>query len=131
MKAMVRTETVLDAWKTVREDTAIAVEEFPAAEVDFRPTPELMTFGELGRPILDAGQALAGMLLDGVENFTGPRFREQIAKYRPALPEHPDAATLAAELRKSVTVRTAELAAKDADFFSGLITRVDGMRATR
>jgi len=42
---MVRTETVLDSWKTVRQDTAQAVEDFPAAELDFKATPDLMTFG--------------------------------------------------------------------------------------
>ena len=41
---MVRVEHVLDSWRTIRQDTAAAVEEFPAADLDYRPTPELMTF---------------------------------------------------------------------------------------
>ena len=57
---MVRTETVLDSWKTVRQDTAQAVEDFPATELDFKATPDLMTFGELARHVLDAGHALSG-----------------------------------------------------------------------
>jgi uncharacterized damage-inducible protein DinB len=128
---MVRKETVLDSWKTVRQDTAQAVEDFPAAELDFKATPELMTFGELARHILDAGHALTGMLLDGVDNLATPQFRETIGKYRPPLPESLDAAALASELRKSVETRTAELAAKGDDFFSGFITRFDGQRVTR
>ena len=128
---MVRKETVLDSWKTVRQDTAQAVEDFPAAELDFKATPDLMSFGELGRHILDAGHALTGMLLDGVDDLTTPQFREMIGKYKPQLPEHLDAATLASELRKTMETRAAELAAKNEDFYSGLITRFDGQRVTR
>jgi len=128
---MVRKETVLDSWKIVRQDTAQAVEDFPAAELDFKATPDLMSFGELGRHILDAGHALTGMLLDGVDDLTTPQFREMIGKYKPQLPEHLDAATLASELRKTMETRAAELAAKNEDFYSGLITRFDGQRVTR
>ena len=42
---MVRVEQVLDSWRPIRQDTAAAVEDFPAGELDFRPTPELATFG--------------------------------------------------------------------------------------
>lgn len=115
----------------MREDTAQAVEDFPAGELDFKATPDLMTFGELARHILDAGHGLTGMLLDGVDNFATPQFREMIGKYKPELPEHLDAATLASELRKSLETRRAEFAAKDHDFFAGIITRFDGQRVTR
>jgi uncharacterized damage-inducible protein DinB len=128
---MVRTETVLDSWKTVRQDTAQAVEDFPATELDFKATPDLMTFGELARHVLDAGHALSGMLLDGVDNMTTPQFRETMGKYRLQLPENLDAATLASELRKSVETQTAALSGKGEDFFSGIITRFDGQRVTR
>jgi len=128
---MVRTETVLDSWKTVRQDTAQAVEDFPATELDYKATPDLMSFGELARHILDAGHALTGMLLDGVDNLATPQFREMVGKYATQLPQNLDAATLAIELRKSVETRAAELAAKNADFFSGIITRFDGQRVTR
>ena len=128
---MVRKETVIDSWKSVREDTAQAVEDFPASDVDFKATPDLMTFGELGRHILDAGHALSGMLLDGIDNLQTPQFREMIDKYRPQLPELLDSATLASELRKSMETRAAELGAKSDDFFSGVITRFDGQRVTR
>ena len=50
---MVRKETVIDSWKSVRQDTAQAVEDFPAAELDFKATADLMSFGERGRHILD------------------------------------------------------------------------------
>jgi uncharacterized damage-inducible protein DinB len=54
-----------------------------------------------------------------------------VGNYKPQLPEKLDAATLAAELRKSVETQTAALAAKGEDFFSGIITRFDGQRVTR
>ena len=75
---MVRKETVIDSWKSVREDTAQAVEDFPASEMDFKATPDLMTFGQLGRHILDAGHALSGMMLAGIDNLQTPQFRELI-----------------------------------------------------
>jgi uncharacterized damage-inducible protein DinB len=128
---MVRTQTVIDSWKTVREDTALAVEDFPATELDFKATPDMMTFGELARHILDAGHALTGLLLDGVDNFATPQFREMLGKYKPFLPEPPDSATLASELRKSLDTRSAELSAKDDDFYAGIITRFDGQKVTR
>ena len=128
---MVRKETVIDSWNSVRQDTAQAVEDFPAAELDFKATPDLMSFGELGRHILDAGHALTGMLLDGVDNLATPQLREMIGKYKPQLPEQLDGATLASELRKSMETRVAELTAKGEDFYSGLITRFDGQRVTR
>jgi uncharacterized damage-inducible protein DinB len=128
---MVRTQTVIDSWKTVREDTALAVEDFPPAELDFKATPDLMTFGELARHILEAGHALTGILLDGVDNLATPEFRERLGKYMPPLPEKLESAALAAELRKSIETRAAELSAKGADFYSGIITRFDGQKVTR
>ena len=128
---MVRKETVLDSWKVVRQDTAQAVEDFPAAEMDFKATPDLMSFGELGRHILDAGHALTGLLLDGVDNLATPQFREMLGKYRLPLAEKLDSPTLALELRKSIETRVAELAEKGDDFYSGVITRFDGQKVTR
>src|SRR5882724_7728652 len=106
---MDRLQAVLDSWKTIRQDTAQAVEDFPASDFDFKATPDLMSFEDLGRHILDAGHALSGMLLDGVDNLATPQFREMIGKYRPPLPERLDAPTLASELRKSIETRSAEL----------------------
>lgn len=128
---MVRLETVLDSWKSVRQDTAQAVEDFPAGEMDFRPTPELMTFRELGRHILDAGSALTGMLLDGEENFQRPDIRERFPRYFPPLPADAGAAALAAELRSSVEQACQRLAAQPAEFWPYIITRFDGQRVTR
>ena len=131
MIPMVRLETVLDTWKTVRNDTVQALEDFPAHELDFKPVADVASFGEIARHILDSSHALTGMLLDGLEDLSGPNFRALIDKYRPSLPEKPDAATLARELRKSVEQRTSQLAARDAAFFAHIITRFDGQRVTR
>jgi hypothetical protein len=99
---MVRKETVLDSWKTVRQDTAQAVEDFPAAELDFKPVADLMSFREIARHILDAGHALTGLMLDGVEDMATPQFRESLSKYIAELPPTPDAAALAQALRDNV-----------------------------
>lgn len=126
---MVRVESVLDSWKTVRQDTAQAVEDMPAGEFDFKPVPELASFGEIARHILDAGHALTGLMLAGVDNLV--EGRKSMKQYVLPLPEKLDAHTLAAELRSAVDQRCAELARQPADFFAGMITRFDGQRVTR
>ena len=128
---MVRLQTVLDSWKSVRQDTAQAVEDFPSDQFDYRPTPELMTFGELGRHILEAGHALTGLLLAGEMDLSGGRMRELLKNHMPAAPENPDAQTLSAQLRNEVESRCAELAAQPPDFYSTVITRFDGVKVTR
>lgn len=128
---MIRPEAVLDTWKAVRQDTAQAVEDFPAAEMDFKPTADVMTFRETARHILDAGYALTGMLLDGVENLQTPQFREMVRKYVAELPDTPDAGTLAEELRQKLELRTAQLAGQPPEFWAQVITRFDGLRVTR
>jgi len=128
---MIRLETVLDSWKTVRQDTAQAVEDFPAVEMDFKPVKDVMSFGEIARHILVASYGITGMLLDGVENMATPQFRENVQRYAAELPAAQDAGSLAALLRQSLQQRTAELAAQPAEFFEHVITRFDGQRVTR
>ena len=128
---MIRTETVLESWKTVRQDTAQAVEDFPAAELDFKPVGECMTFREIARHILEAGHALTGLLLDGVENMATPRFRESLQKYIAELPQTPDEASFGHALRQSIERRAAQLARQPAEFFAHVITWFDGQQMTR
>ena len=128
---MVRLETGLDSWKTVREDTAQAVEDFPANELDFKPLADVANFREIARHILEAGHALSGMIVDGVDNLAVPEFRQMIGKYVAELPETPDAVSLGKELRAAVDQRAAQLAAQPAAFFAQEITRFDGQRVTR
>ncbi|MGA2724937.1 MAG: DinB family protein [Bryobacteraceae bacterium] len=128
---MVRVEQVLDSWKTIRQDTAAAVEEFPAGDLDYRPTPEVMTFREIARHILDASHALTGMLLAGDDNFAAPDFRERLKRHMRGLDAGAGASELAAALRDSLDERTARLAAQPAEFFAHIITRMDGQKVTR
>jgi uncharacterized damage-inducible protein DinB len=128
---MVRLETVLDSWRSIRADTAQAVEEFPASELDFRPVPDVMSFRDIAVHILQAGHGLTGLLLDGVENLATPDFRERV-KERGAVPTaEASAQALAAALRQTVETRCRELAGQPPEFFSHLITRMDGRRVTR
>lgn len=106
------------------------MEDFPAGELDFKPCPDVMTFREIARHILVAGHGLTGLLLEGEEHLMGPQFREKIAKFA-LLPPDAGAADLARELRASVEQRASEFAAQPADFWSGIVTRVDGARVTR
>ena len=128
---MVRIDAVLDSWKTIRSDTAQAVEEFPAEDMDFRPVPELMSFRENAMHILNAGNGLAGLLLDGVESMATPEFRERLKKHASPIGGEASPKELAAELRKAVEELTGKLAAHGPDFYAGMITRFDGQKVTR
>ena len=128
---MVRLDSVLNSWKTIREDTAQAVEDFSAHDLDYKPTEGVMTFGEIGRHILEASHALTGLLLDGTDNLATPQFRELMGKYITQLPKTEGAGALARELRLQMDRRVAELAARPAEFYAGEITRFDGQRVTR
>src|SRR5207237_7764765 len=79
--AMVRLEAILSSWKTIRQDTAQAVEDCPAGELDFKPTPELDSFRQIAMHCLNAGNGLTGLLLEGEESLTGPEFREKMKKH--------------------------------------------------
>lgn len=128
---MVRTQAVVDSWKSVRNDTAQAVEEFPAGEMDFRPMPDLMTFRENALHILNAGNGLVGILLDGVENMAVPEFRELLKKHASPVGAEATPQELAAELRRAVEVLGEKLAAQSPEFYAGMITRFDGQQVTR
>ena len=128
---MVRVQQVLDSWSGIRQDTAAAVEDFPAGEMAFRPTPELATFGEIARHILDASDGLIGLLLAGEDNFTGPEFRAKLKPHMRALPADASPAELAKALRDSIAERAAQLAAQSPEFYAHVITRVDGQQVTR
>ena len=122
---------MLDTWKSIRKDTVAAVEEFPAAEFDFRPTADVATFREIAVHILNAGDGLTGLLLEGENNFASPERRARMKQYLRNLPPEAGAPELAAALRASIEERAAALAAKPAEFFAQTVTRVDGLQVTR
>ena len=128
---MVRVEHVIDSWQTIREDAARAVEDFGDSDPDFRPSPDVMTFREAARHILDAGDGLTGLLLAGEDNFATPEFRTRMKAHLRSLPADAGAPELAAALRESVAARAAALARQPAEFFAQTITRFDGQRVTR
>jgi len=128
---MVRIDSVLSSWKTVREDTAQAVEDFSAHDLGYKPTADLMSFGDIARHILQAGHGLTALMLDGVDNMATPEFRPAMEKHIAQLPKAEGAGALARELRSQLEADTAKLASKPAEFFAGEITRFDGQRVTR
>src|SRR5438093_1032821 len=128
---MVRVEQVIESWKSIRQDAITAVEEFPAGEFGFRPAPDVMTFGELARHILDAGDGLTGMLLAGEESLLMPANRGKLKLHMRNIPADADPPALAAALRESVEERCAALAEQSAAFFAHIITKFDGEKVTR
>ena len=121
----------MDSWKAIRQDTIAAVEEFPAGDLDFRPTAEIATFREIALHILNAGEGLTKLLLEGEDDFSNPERRARMKQYFRSFPPDVGAPELAAALRSSIEDCTAGLAAAPADFWGQMITRVDGQRVTR
>jgi uncharacterized damage-inducible protein DinB len=128
---MVRVEQVLESWKAVRRDTAQAVLDMPAEAMSFQPVPELMTFGQIARHVLDAGHALVQSLLDGAEDFSAPGFRESLKKHYSGLGESASPAELAEELTAALERDCAALAAQPEEFHAKTIKRLDGQPVTR
>ncbi len=128
---MVRLETILTSWKAVREDTAGAVELFPADDLRAQPVPDVMCFGDIARHILESSHALVGMLLDGVENMMVPEFRPMVQKYAEQVRVPQETQALTDRLRGALGEQLTKLAAQDPEFYSAEITRFDGQRVTR
>jgi hypothetical protein len=104
---MVRLETVLDSWREIRQDTASAVEEFPPDALDATPIEGVASFRETARHVLDAGAALAGLLLEGMENFQSPAFRERLPHLKTPLSDDAPSAPRAAVRQKNPEARLA------------------------
>ncbi len=128
---MIRTESVIQSWKATRADSATAVEEFPADAFDFAPAEGLMTFRQIARHILEAGNALAGVLLDGEENLSLPATREKFKQYSSGLPDDVGGMELAAAMRDSIDRLGKELEAKPPAFYEHVITSITGASVTR
>jgi len=126
---MVRLEAVLNSWKTVRQDTAQAVAEMP--ELDYQPTPELLSFRALAVHVLNAGHALTQLLVDGTEDMTAPGFRDKMGAYFLPVPADAEAGVLVEMLTSTLDADVDVLASRPSDFWAGLITRFDGQRVTR
>jgi len=128
---MVRVEQVIDSWKNIRQDTGTAVADFPAGEFDYRPAAELQTFGEIAHHILVATHALTGLLLAGETDFTGPDFRARVSSQVTHIPEKLEPAELVRQLGASADERAAQLGGRPAEFWAGMVKRMDGAMVTR
>lgn len=127
---MVRIQSFLESWQATRRDAATAVTDMPEADLDFRPTPELMPFREIAVHVLNAGHAFVSLLLDGADNLAAPDFRDRLKAH--AIDTAGLTGTeLAARMNETLTSDLAALAARDSSFFGEMITRFDGAAVTR
>ena len=131
MNLMVRSQFVLDSWKTIRKDVVAAVREFPAEAFQEKPVEGVDSFATIAQHILNAGHAFPGILMTGTDNLQTPDFRERMKAHMYDLPATATPAELADALEKSIESRTAELARQPEEFFTQEITRFDGARLTR
>jgi len=119
---MVRVDFLLSTWKAIREDVALAVEEFPAGELDYRPTAEVDSFRQIARHIYNVGEGITGMIL-ARDPATGQEFRDRMKAHIAPLADDVSAADLASALRRSIDKRCTQIAAQPPEFFSEIMTR--------
>lgn len=127
---MVRLQPFLESWQAARRDAATAVTDMPEADLDFRPTPELMPFREIAVHVLNAGHGLVSLLLDGVDNMATPDFRDRLRAHSIDTAGL-TGAELAARMNETLTSDLAALSGRDSAFFGGVITKFDGTSVTR
>ena len=128
---MVRLDAVIDSWKSIRRDTVQAWLDMPAADAEFRPTPEIMKYRDLAVHILNASHAMIAMLLSGDTDFADPGFRDRMRAHFLDASAF-DAAALASQLEIVQEADSAKLqAVTDPTFWATLMTRFDGARVTR
>lgn len=128
---MVRVETVLETWRTIRSDSAQAVLDWPEEAMTFRATPELMTFGQIARHILDSGHSLTSLLLEGETNFQAPDFRARLEKNLTGVLDDAAPAEMAAALTRMLDGRLEELRGQPAEWWDARVTKWDGQVLTR
>jgi len=108
-----------------------ALLDMPADSLSYQPTPDLMTYRDLALHILNAGSALAGLLIDGVDDWTVPGFRDGMKKYYADIPDTAHAEDIAELLTQSIEQDCGRLAGKPAEFWEGMMRRFDGQEVTR
>ena len=123
-------ETLFELWRGMRAESVTAVREFPAEAFDAEIIPGFMSFRKLNRHILEAGQILLAMLLDGVENFQAPETRAKFASYPETVPADVSQADLAAALEAGLEERIGRLQAQPAEFWTRELTHFTGARVT-
>jgi uncharacterized damage-inducible protein DinB len=128
---MVRVDTVLDTWGSVRADAARAVQEWPAAEMGFRAAPELMTYGEIARHILDAGHGLTGILLSGETDFQAADFRAKLAGYYSGLNDDAGPGELAEAMERLAVERIEAMRGQSPEWWAAVVRKWDGQELTR
>ncbi len=128
---MVRLESFLKSWQTVRADAAQAVEDFPQHDLDYAPAEGMMTLRQNARHILEAANALIGLLLDGETDFAAPGVRDKFKAYDSGLAPDVAGVDLAAAMRTSQESLSARLAAQPPEFYSRIIAGIGGQAMTR
>lgn len=115
----------------MRKDVAGAVRDFPAEAFEEKPIDGVDSFGQIARHILNAGHGFPGLLMAGLDNLQTTDFREKMKAHLYMLPEKCTPAQLADALEQALDTRIAELSKQPEAFFTGEITRFDGVRLTR
>jgi len=128
---MVRVDTVLETWRTIRKDSAQAVLDWPDPSMTFQATPDLMTFGQIARHILDSSHALTALLLAGVTDFQTPDFRANLEKHLTGVAETGPPGEMADALTRVLDARIEELRAQPAEWWATQVTKWDGQVLTR
>ena len=123
-----QTETLLDLWRKLRQESVLALEEFPGEALDEELIPGFMNFRTLHRHILDSTHVLTGLLLDGATEFNKPEVRAQFPKHLPVIEENAGAQAIAEALSARMEERISQLAVQPAEFWDREVVHFTGAR---
>lgn len=119
------------AWEFARRGVIAEVENLPADQFDFRPTPETRSVAELIRHIVESGQMMAGELTRPDGDFQRQSFDEFIREYAGDVVGASSKESLLELLETTHAEGEAKIQAVGDPFMLGAIRQFDGTRASR
>jgi uncharacterized damage-inducible protein DinB len=123
-----QTEALLNLWKLLRQESILALREFPAESLDEELIPGFMTFRDLHRHIVESTHILTGLLLDGAEAFNMPEVRSRFKDYLPVVAENAGPEELAAALEQRLEERCEQFAQQNEAFWTREVVHFSGTR---
>lgn len=124
-------EEAIEAWEDVRGGVIEELENIPANQFGFRPTPDTRSVAELAVHIMEVSLMMVGELTREETNFTRAPFPKLVAQYSAGVQKLRTKRELLAAMKR--TLRDGVRAFRDAGelHMLQLIVRFDGEKGTR
>jgi uncharacterized damage-inducible protein DinB len=124
-------EEAIDAWQDARNGVIDEVENFPAKEFDFRPTPEVRSVSEIIVHIMEVSLMMAGELTREDTNLRRYPWPRLLAHYSKPIANVSGKKQLLAALRSTLRVGISEFRSAGEVHMLQQILRFDGNKGTR